>query len=63
MTEKLRLPQRQKTLVKPAAPEVKTESLYKNETFQLGVILGVLSTIAVTLFCLIIIGLIGAIIS
>ena len=63
MAEKLRLPQRQKTLVQPSVPEVKPEPLYKNETFQFGVILGIVSTIAVILFCLIIIGLIGAILS
>ena len=63
MTEKLRLPQRQKNLVHPTVNEVKQELLYKKEDFQFGVIVGVISTILVTLFCLMLVGLIGAILS
>ena len=64
MTEKFRLPPRQSNTVKPSIiVKPQPEPVYKNENFQIGVITGVISTIVIILFCLMIIGLIGAILS
>lgn len=63
MTEKLRLPQRRpiENSIKIVSP--KKEKIYTQENFQIGVIVGIISAVILTLFSLMIIGLLGAIFS
>lgn len=63
MTEKLRLPQRRpdENSIKIVIP--KKEKIYTQENFQIGVIVGVISVVILTIFSLMIIGLFGAIFS
>jgi len=63
MTEKLRLPQRRpdENSIKIVIP--KKEKIYTQENFQIGFIVGVISAVILTLFSLMIIGLLGAIFS
>ena len=63
MSEKLRLPQRRaiENSIKIVIP--KKEKIYTQENFQIGVIVGVISAVILTLFSLMIIGLLGAIFS
>lgn len=49
-------------IVSPPTNKV-DKKFYHDETFMLGLYIGIFSTICLILFCLIIIGLIGAIVS
>ena len=62
MTEQFKLPPRKSSINKIEAVKSSqlSSKLYKNEHFQIGVLTGVLSTIFIILFSLLIIGFIGA---
>ena len=63
MVERLKLPDRRPPgIVSPPIQKVESK-LYRDENFMLGLYVGIFSTILVILLCLILVGLIGAIVS